>query len=121
MAHTNLTEAFEAIKQMLLVYERDCVSLHDEPMRYYLGSPRAAKDGFRMWFGGVEIRKSIVALHLMPIYQHPDMLATLPDSLKRRQNGKSSFNFKGLTPELTQDIADLIRASAVRFKADGYM
>jgi hypothetical protein len=97
-----------------------CVLVHDEPGRYYLGSHEVrAKDGYRTGFGGVEIKKAYVSAHLMPIYIHPDLLAEISADLKKRKQGKSCFNFKKADPALFDELNGLIKASVDRFKADG--
>jgi hypothetical protein len=111
---------FSAIRPLFAKHEAACVVLHDEPGRYYLGSHEVrAKDGYRTWFGGVEVKKTYVSAHLIPVYVHPDLLDAASAALRRRMQGKSCFNFKSVEAELITELGSLIDAGAARFKADG--
>ena len=113
---------FTSIRRLFAKHEAACVVLHDEPYRYYLGTNEVrAKDGYRTWFGGVEIKKLYVSAHLIPVYVHSDLLSGISDPLKRRMQGKSCFNFKVASPELFEELGGLVDAGAARFKADGRM
>src|SRR3569832_2420852 len=57
-----------------------------------------------MWFGGVEIRKSYVSYHLMPVYARPAMLAGVSPALRKRMQGKACFNFKVADPALFDEL-----------------
>lgn len=70
------------------------------------------KPGQRMWFGGVQTMKNYVSVHLMPVYSHPALAATIPPALRRRMQGKSCFNFKAEDPALFAELETLIRAAA---------
>ena len=78
-----------------------------------------AKD---MFFGAVQIRKSYVAYHLYPVYTHPELLDDVSDSLKKRMQGKSCFNFKKeITEEHLREISDLTIKSYNKFVENGYI
>ncbi len=111
---------FGAIRTLFAKHASACVVLHDEPGRYYLGSHEVrAKDGYRTWFGGVEIKKNYVSAHLIPVYVHPELLDTISPVLRRRMQGKSCFNFKSVEPGLMAELGVLIDAGVARFRADG--
>ena len=111
---------FHALKALYTPHEPACVVLHDEPGKYYLGTHEVrAKDGYRTWFGGVEIKKSYVSAHLIPVYAHPEMLEAISPELMKRMQGKSCFNFKAMEPELMAEFGKLVAAGAKRFKSDG--
>ena len=111
---------FDRIRAMFAAHEGKCVILHDTPDRYLLGAQEVReKDGYRTWFGGVEIKKSYVSAHVFPVYVHPDMLETIDPALKKRMQGKSCFNFKKLDGAPLDQLAALVDAGAARFKEDG--
>jgi hypothetical protein len=111
---------FDRIRPMFAAHEGRCVILHDESGRYYLGTHEVrAKDGYRTWFGGVEIKKSYVSAHLIPVYVHPDMLDDIDPSLRKRMQGKSCFNFRKADDPALEGFATLIDAGAARFAEDG--
>jgi hypothetical protein len=96
------------------------VLLQDEPGRYYLGTHETrAKDGYRTPLGGVEIKKNYVSVHVMPVYIHPEMLATLSDGLRKRMQGKSCFNFRQPDTALFAELTALIDRGVARFTESG--
>jgi hypothetical protein len=111
---------FGRIREMFRKHEGACVVLHDERHRYYLGTHEVrAKDGYRTWFGGVEIKKSYVSAHLIPVYVYPALLEGMDPSLKKRMQGKSCFNFTKLDDASLTPLGALIAAGADRFMRDG--
>jgi hypothetical protein len=70
------------------------------------------KPGERMWFGGVRRMKAFVSYHLMPVYTHAGLAATIPPALKARMQGKSCFNFKREDPALFDQLEVLTLAAA---------
>jgi hypothetical protein len=116
----DLKTVFRELKAIYRAYESACVILHDLPGKYYLGTYEVrAKDGYRTWFGGAEIKKNYVSAHLIPVYAHPDLLDGISDELKKRMQGKSCFNFKVVDPKLFAELKQLADAGFRRFKADG--
>jgi hypothetical protein len=116
----DLEGAFAAIKPLFERHAGEGVVLHDEPGRYYLGTHEVrAKDGYRTWLGGVEIKKNYVSAHLIPVYAHPDLLDGVDPALLKRMQGKSCFNFKQADPALLAELEALIEAGVARFQQDG--
>lgn len=115
-----LSPIFDRVRALFAPHAAKCVVLHDEPARYYLGTHEVrAKDGYRTWFGGVEVKKSYVSAHLIPVYAHPDMLEAISFDLRRRMQGKSCFNFKTVDDRLFDELRQLIEAGVARFEQDG--
>ena len=71
--------------------------------------------GQPMWFGGVQKMKNYVSYHLMPVYSHAALAATIPPELKKRMQGKSCFNFKAEDPALFAQLEVLTRAAAAAY------
>lgn len=116
----SLQAVFDAIRPLYAAHDENCVVLHDTPGKYYLGTHEVrAKDGYRTWFGGVEIKKNYVSAHLIPVYAHPDMLDDLSDTLRKRMQGKSCFNFKQIDEALFAELDAVVRVGIARFRADG--
>lgn len=59
------------------------------------------------WFGGVQIKKSYVSFHLMPVYVNPGLLDAISAELRARMQGKSCFNFKSLDEDLFAQLEEL--------------
>ena len=70
------------------------------------------KPGQPMWFGGVQTMKTYVSFHLMPVYSHASLAATIPPELRKRMQGKSCFNFKAQDPALFDQLEALTREAA---------
>jgi hypothetical protein len=119
-----MMEGFEAIFQAIrALYARhapDCVVLYDSPGNYILATHEVrAKDGYRTWLGGVQIKKGYVSAHMMPVYAHPELLDGISETLRKRMQGKSCFNFKVEDPALFAELGALLDAGVARFRADG--
>jgi len=111
---------FDRIRPLYAAHEAKCVVLRDGPEGYLLGSQEVReKDGYRTWFGGVEIKKNYVSAHLMAVYMHPEMLEDIDPALRKRMQGKSCFNFKTPDDPALDGFAALVQASAARFAQDG--
>ena len=112
-------EIFNHVRDMYRRLEHRCVVLRDEPHRYYLGTHEIrAKDGYRTWFGGVEIKQTYVSAHLIPVYACPDLLEGISPDLRRRMQGKSCFNFRKMEPVI-EEFGSLVEVSARRFDRQG--
>ena len=110
----------EADISIYKVYERHCVVLCVEPGKYHLGAHEMrARDGYRTWFGDVEIKRRYVSAHLMPVCVHPELLADVSDALRKRMQGKSCFNFSSTDATLSRQLRLLADAGFRRFRADG--
>jgi hypothetical protein len=59
------------------------------------------------WFGAVQLKKSYVSCHLMPLYASPSLREQVPPELQKRMQGKSCFNFKKVEPELFDALEQL--------------
>jgi len=111
---------FQHIRELYKAHAPAAVVLHDEPDRYSLGTHKVRpKDGYRFWFGSVEIKKNYVSAHVMPVYVHPELLATISPALRKRMQGKGCFNFKVKDEALLAELGSLITRGAKCFARDG--
>jgi hypothetical protein len=116
----DLSDIFRAIRPLYAEHENRAVVLDDSPDSYILGTHEVREnDGYRTWFGGVQIKKRYVSAHLMPVYSDPTLLDPVSDDLRRRMQGKSCFNFTRLDEGLIEEFADLVGRSAAACVADG--
>jgi len=67
------------------------------------------------WFGAVQLKKSYVSCHLMPLYALPYVREQVSSDLQRRMQGKSCFNFKKAEPELFDALERLIAECAAAY------
>ena len=117
---SDFADIFAVVRGFYAVHEWACVVLHDEPGRYYLATHAVRpKDGYRLWFGGVEIKKSYVSAHVMALYTDPDLMGGVSETLRKRMQGKACFNFKVLDSALLEQLGALIDSCAARYAATG--
>jgi hypothetical protein len=111
MAKSDAFEAtFDTLRALLKPYEKTFRVLADEPGRYFLSTKESkTKSGAAIWFGGVEIRKSYVSFHLIPVYASPTLVKTLSPSLRKRMQGKACFNFTAIEPAHLEELTALTR------------
>ena len=77
--------------------------------------------GQPMWFGGVQRMKNYVSYHLMPVYSHAALAATIPPDLKKRMQGKSCFNFKAVDDALLTELAALTAEGYAWYQEEGFV
>lgn len=115
-----LEAVFEDLRCLFTPIERRAVLVADTPTRYYLATHEVrARAGYRTGFGGVEIGKRYVSVHLMPVYIHPELLDGISPALRRRMQGKSCFNFRQTDPDLRVEMAALVERCAAVFTGEG--
>jgi hypothetical protein len=66
----------------------------------------------------VRLGKNYVSYHLMSVYASPAQLKSISPELKKRMQGKSCFNFKGVDPKLFKELKVLTKTGAAKF-SDG--
>ena len=111
---------FASLKALMQALEGALVLKTDQPERYYLDSHRQRADGYVYAFGGVEIKKNYVSYHLMPIYEHPELLETMSERLHKHMHGKSCFNFKTLEPDVLLELRGLTASAFGQLTAENH-
>ena len=119
MTENTFAELFSELKTLMEPLEPHLIIKTDEPGNYYLNTPSQREDGYVYAFGGVQIKKNYVSYHLMPVYAQPDLLDGMSDTLKKRMQGKSCFNFSKVDQDLFAELANLTRESFEAFKEIG--
>ena len=105
-------QTFNKLKTPLKCYEANLTLLHDKADNYYLNTPISDINKKSEFFGAVQIKKSYVAFHLMPIYYYPDLLNNISQDLKDRMQGKSCFNFVDENDQAIEELDKLIKQTA---------
>lgn len=104
-----MTAEFESVfirlKSLLEHYAPHLIVVHDEPGNYYLDTPVIGPNKKPLFFGSAQIKKNYVSYYFMPVYVFPDLLDALSEALKKRQQGKSCFNFKTVDTALLDELA----------------
>lgn len=109
---------FEQLKNILKLYAKDFSIKTDTPDTYYLDGPYSETWKKELFFGSAQIKKNYVSFYLMPVYMYPELLQDISPALKKRMQGKSCFNFKTVEPELFDELAELARQGAEKFKKE---
>jgi len=107
---------FSELKSIMANYEPSLSVLHNKADNYYLNTPTSEKNKKPEFFGAVQIKKSYVAFHLMPIYYFPELLENISQDLKNRMQGKSCFNFKDTDENLFAELESLTKSSFDKYK-----
>ena len=112
---------FTKLKSVLTSLDNGLVPKKNESDYYYLNTNKRIKDK-EIFFGAVQIRKSYVAYHLYPVYTNPELPKEISDTLKKRMQGKSCFNFKKeITDEQLNEIRELTKKSYKKYLDIGYI
>ena len=106
---------FSKLKSILAAYESEVVLIHNKSDNYYLNTPTTDKKS--EFFGAVQIKKSYVAYHLMPIYYYPELLDSVSDALKNKMQGKSCFNFKDVNEDFFNELKSLTKSAFDKYKS----
>lgn len=69
------------------------------------------------WFAAVQIKKTYVSCHLMPLYCLPALRDRVSPPLMKRMQGKSCFNFKTADAALFDELDRLIAECAAAYVA----
>ena len=118
MARAATFEAtFRTLRGILEPYKRELLVQVDKPDAYELCS-RTKKDrlGRPLFVAAVQVKKTYVSYHLMPVYAAPELLKGMSASLKKRMQGKACFNFTTIEPEQARELAALTKSGISAFK-----
>ncbi|MEM6317261.1 MAG: hypothetical protein AAF960_06300 [Bacteroidota bacterium] len=99
-------------------YESALSVKHDKSDNYYLNTQPNETNKKPAFFGAVQIKKSYVAFHLMPLYCHPELLDDVSPELKKKMQGKSCFNFKTIDDQLFTELEGLTKTAFDKYKAE---
>ena len=118
---TSRATVFESLKALLAPHAKYLRIVADDDGDYHLDTHHIMKNKKPLFFGAVQIKKNYVSYHLMPIYVNPALLEDMSDALRKRQQGKSCFNFKSIEPELFAELNALTAAGYRFYLQEGYI
>lgn len=118
---TNLTAVFTELRSIMAPYAAILDPKKDDPFELYVDTKHIQKNKKPLFFGAVQIRKSFVSFHLMPVYIKPELLDGLSPALKSRMQGKSCFNFAEIDKPLFKELAALTEAGFSSYKEQGFV
>lgn len=108
---------FTKLKSFLEQYETSLTVLHNKSDNYYLNTPATESNKKSEFFGAVQVKKTYVAFHLMPIYYYPELLDNISKELKNKMQGKSCFNFKDIDDKLFAELNSLTESCFDKYKS----
>jgi hypothetical protein len=117
-AKNDFSPVFEQLKNILKAYEAKLTLRADTPETYYLDGPYSEQWKKELFFGSAQIKKNYVSFYLMPVYMYPELLEDISPELKKHMQGKSCFNFKKVEPALFDELAELTRKGAERYREE---
>ena len=117
----DFTAVFAALHKILAPYAAKLDTKNDDETELYVDTRHIQKNKKPLFFGAVQVKKSYVSFHLMPVYVKPELLASVSPELKSRMQGKSCFNFSAVEPALTEELAALTKASYASYKEQGFV
>lgn len=117
----DLTPVFVELRNLLAPYASSLHAVRDDAQELYLDTKHLQKNKKPLFFGAVQIKKSYVSFHLMPVYAKPELLDGSTPALKACMQGKSCFNFKTVEPALLKELAMLTQAGYASYKEQGFV
>ena len=117
----DLSPVFAALRQVLAPYASKLATTRDDDQELYVDTLHLQKNKKPLFFGAVQVKKSYVSFHLMPVYLAPELLVAISPELKSRMQGKSCFNFHAVEPGLFEELASLTQAGFARYKEQGFV
>ncbi len=101
------TPVFSMLRALLRPHADGMTVKADTADNYYLEESWSGTKP--QMFGAVQQKKSYTALHLFPVYTHPELLDDLSPELRKRMHGKSCFNFSSEDQVRADELETLIR------------
>jgi len=120
-ARQNFQSVFDALRQLLSVYEDRLACKTPNPGYYYLESTTPTHKKRPMAFAGVRTGKNYVSYHLVPVYAAPELGKSMSPELKRRMQGKGCFNFTTVDERLFRELESLTEAGYRNFKERNWL
>lgn len=117
----DLTPVFSELRSIMVPYARNLDATKNDDTELYLDTRHIQKNKKPLFFGAVQVKKSFVSFHLMPVYLKPELLAGLSPGLKARMQGKSCFNFAVVEKPLFKELALLTKAGFASYKEQGFV
>ncbi|MBT29680.1 MAG: hypothetical protein CMO01_08450 [Thalassobius sp.] len=120
---TDLTEIQNTLKGLMRAHVPPLQIRKDNENVFELAGTIEAMQGKQKvdgyYFGSVVPKPKDIRLYFFPIYTHVTHFSSMSDALKKFLKGKSCFHIKKLSPELEEEIAQMISLGVELYKNDG--
>ena len=117
----DFASVYRALHKVLAPYAAKLDAKKDDDSELYIDTKHVQKNKKPLFFGAVQVKKSYVSFHLMPLYLKPELLESISPELKSRMQGKSCFNFSAVEPALFKELTALTKASFGSYKEQGFV
>lgn len=117
----DLSTVFAELRSIMAPYAGKLDPKKDDASELYVDTRYLQENKKPLFFGAVQVKKSFVSYHLMPVYAKPELLDGLSPALKSRMQGKSCFNFSEVDKPLFKELASLTQAGFESYKAQGFV
>lgn len=117
----DLTAVYAELRKLMAPHVPKLDVKQDTDTDLYLDTHHLQKNKRPLFFGAVQVKKSFVSFHLMPVYVKPELLDGISPELKARMQGKSCFNFTTVDAALFKELGKLTKASYASYKAQGFV
>ena len=118
---SDLSPVFAELRKVMAPYAAKLAATRDDDQELYADTKHIQKNKKPLFFGAVQVTKSYVSFHLMPVYMKPELLASASPELVARMQGKSCFNFAAVEPKLFKELSALTKASYASYKEQGFV
>lgn len=117
MPRADFAETFAALRAVLKKHAARLLVTTDTADNFIVSSrDKVDRAGRPLFVAGVQIRKSYVSYHLLPLYMTPSLVKIVPPSLKKRMQGKACFNFTAIEPAQLKELSALTKTSIAKFR-----
>ena len=117
----DFSTVYAALHKVLSTYAEKLDVKKDDETELYVDTRHIQKNKKPLFFGAVQVKKSYVSFHLMPVYSKPELLASVSPELKSRMQGKSCFNFSTVEPALFKELSKLTKEGYASYKEQGFV
>ena len=117
----DLNIVFAELRSIMAPFAAKLDIKKDDASELYVDTRFVQKNKKTLFFGAVQIKKSSVSFHLMPVYTNPELLDGLSPALKSRMQGKSCFNFSTVDKALFKELASLTKTCFAKYQDQGYV
>lgn len=118
---SDLHTVFTELRSIMAPYAKALDPKKDDASELYVDTRHLQKNKKPLFFGAVQVKKSFVSFHLMPVYLKPELLEGLSPGLKGRMQGKSCFNFSAVDKPLFKELAALTQAGFASYQEQGFV
>lgn len=116
-ARPDFEATFATLRDVLRKHAPKALVTKDVPGDFQVASPTLIdRIGRPLAMGAVQIKKTYVSFHLIPVYAIPALAKAVSASLQKRMQGKSCFNFTTIEPAHVKELAALTKKGAAELE-----